>query len=94
MSFDDEETSFAPSEFQRNRICNRVFYSIDHIVSHLQHEHVGLTESALHVCLWKDCTRKGKIFKACQLECFLPFPTVPFGDFLLLKISRSLLLQS
>uniref|UniRef100_A0A914S674 C2H2-type domain-containing protein n=1 Tax=Parascaris equorum TaxID=6256 RepID=A0A914S674_PAREQ len=33
---------------ERNRICNRVFYSIDHIVSHLQHEHVGLTESALH----------------------------------------------
>ncbi|VDN33453.1 unnamed protein product [Gongylonema pulchrum] len=48
----------------RNRICNRLFYSIDHIVSHLQHEHVGVTDSPFHVCQWKDCSRKGRIFKA------------------------------
>ncbi|VDK61592.1 unnamed protein product [Anisakis simplex] len=49
---------------ERNKICNRVFYSIEHIVSHLQHEHVGLSDSTLHICQWKDCVRKGKIFKA------------------------------
>ncbi|EJD74810.1 hypothetical protein LOAG_17927 [Loa loa] len=49
---------------ERNRICGRLFYSIEHIVSHLQHEHVGVSESAFHICQWKDCSRRGKIFKA------------------------------
>ncbi|OZC06830.1 zinc finger, C2H2 type [Onchocerca flexuosa] len=48
----------------RNRICGRLFYSIEHIVSHLQHEHVGVSDSAFHICQWKDCSRRGKIFKA------------------------------
>ncbi|CAG9535695.1 unnamed protein product [Cercopithifilaria johnstoni] len=49
---------------ERNRICGRLFYSIEHIVSHLQHEHVGVSDTAFHVCQWKDCSRRGKIFKA------------------------------
>uniref|UniRef100_A0A915Q3M0 C2H2-type domain-containing protein n=2 Tax=Filarioidea TaxID=6295 RepID=A0A915Q3M0_9BILA len=49
---------------ERNRICGRLFYSIEHIVSHLQHEHVGVSDSAFHICQWKDCSRRGKIFKA------------------------------
>ncbi|VDK75257.1 unnamed protein product [Litomosoides sigmodontis] len=49
---------------ERNRICGRLFYSIEHIVSHLQNEHVGVSDTAFHVCQWKDCSRRGKIFKA------------------------------
>ncbi|VDN03145.1 unnamed protein product [Thelazia callipaeda] len=49
---------------ERDRICGRLFYSIEHIVSHLQHEHVGVSDSAFHICQWKDCSRKGKVFKA------------------------------
>uniref|UniRef100_A0A1I8EFS9 C2H2-type domain-containing protein n=1 Tax=Wuchereria bancrofti TaxID=6293 RepID=A0A1I8EFS9_WUCBA len=49
---------------ERNRICGRLFYSIEYIVSHLQHEHVGVSDGTFHVCQWKDCSRRGKIFKA------------------------------
>ncbi|KAM3728955.1 Zinc finger protein ZIC [Dirofilaria immitis] len=49
---------------ERNRICGRLFYSIEHIVSHLQHEHVGVSDNTFHICQWKDCSRRGRIFKA------------------------------
>uniref|UniRef100_A0A0N5AGX2 C2H2-type domain-containing protein n=1 Tax=Syphacia muris TaxID=451379 RepID=A0A0N5AGX2_9BILA len=49
---------------ERDRMCNRVFCSIDQLVSHLQHEHVGVNDTTAHICLWENCERKGRTFKA------------------------------
>ncbi|VDD97920.1 unnamed protein product [Enterobius vermicularis] len=49
---------------ERNRMCNRIFYMIDQLVSHIQHEHVGVNETSTHICLWENCERKGRTFKA------------------------------
>lgn len=45
------------------RTCNKTFYSMHEIVTHITIEHVGATESTDHVCFWKDCERTYKPFK-------------------------------
>ncbi|CAF1263448.1 unnamed protein product [Rotaria sp. Silwood1] len=47
-----------------NRICNRTFTYMQDIVTHLTVEHVGGPEQSSHICLWLDCTRHGRAFKA------------------------------
>jgi hypothetical protein len=46
------------------KLCGRVFYRMDEIVTHLTVDHVGCTEQNLHVCYWENCVREGKPFKA------------------------------
>lgn len=41
-------------------IFNFVFF----LVTHLTVEHVGGPEQSSHVCLWHDCPRHGRAFKA------------------------------
>ncbi|CAF2807068.1 unnamed protein product [Rotaria sp. Silwood2] len=47
-----------------NRICNQIFTYMQDIVTHLTVEHVGGPEQSSHTCLWLDCTRHGRAFKA------------------------------
>ncbi|CAF3339201.1 unnamed protein product [Rotaria socialis] len=47
-----------------NRICNGAFIYMQDIVTHLTVEHVGGPEQSSHVCLWADCPRHGRAFKA------------------------------
>lgn len=49
--------------------CNREFYRMDEIVTHLTVDHVGASTSAaidqnVHICYWDKCVREGKPFKA------------------------------
>ena len=44
--------------------CNKVFYSMHEVVTHLTVEHVGGPEQTDHTCYWKECEREGKSFKA------------------------------
>lgn len=45
------------------RTCNKTFYSMHEIVTHLTVEHVGGPETNDHVCFWKECERALKPFK-------------------------------
>ncbi|CAF3522271.1 unnamed protein product [Rotaria sordida] len=47
-----------------NRLCNRIFTCMQDIVTHLTVEHVGGPEQSSHTCLWLDCARHGRAFKA------------------------------
>ncbi|UJR27788.1 hypothetical protein I4U23_009060 [Adineta vaga] len=47
-----------------HRICNRTFGYMHEIVTHLTVEHVGGPEQSTHTCLWLDCPRHGRAFKA------------------------------
>ena len=44
--------------------CNKTFYSMHEIVTHLTVDHVGGPEMSEHVCLWSECDRNLKPFKA------------------------------
>ena len=44
--------------------CNKTFYSMHEVVTHLTVEHVGGPEQTDHTCYWKDCEREFKPFKA------------------------------
>ena len=44
--------------------CNKTFYSMHEVVTHLTVEHVGGPEQTDHACYWKDCERELKPFKA------------------------------
>lgn len=44
--------------------CNKTFYSMHEIVTHLTVEHVGGPEQGAHTCYWQECEREGKSFKA------------------------------
>ena len=44
--------------------CNKTFYSMHEIVTHLTVEHVGGPEQTDHTCYWRDCERELKPFKA------------------------------
>nr|XP_022336578.1 zinc finger protein ZIC 4-like [Crassostrea virginica] len=44
--------------------CNKVFSTMHEIVNHLTVDHVGGPEHADHTCLWEDCARNGRPFKA------------------------------
>ena len=52
----------------RNKIslsCDKYYSTMQDLVKHISLEHVGGTDgSAAHVCLWRDCHREGKPFKA------------------------------
>jgi hypothetical protein len=45
-------------------MCNRVFYRMDEIVTHLTVDHVGGSDQNVHICFWDNCIREGKPFKA------------------------------
>lgn len=45
-------------------LCNRTFYTMHDIVTHLTVEHVGGPDSATHTCYWENCSRELKSFKA------------------------------
>lgn len=44
--------------------CNKIFNSMQEIVTHLTVDHVGGPECTLHACFWLGCTRNGRPFKA------------------------------
>lgn len=49
---------------ETKQICERTFYTMHDIVTHLTVEHVGGPEASAHVCHWDNCSREGKPFKA------------------------------
>ena len=48
----------------KGKPCGKQFFVMMDIVQHLAEDHVGLNDSAEHVCFWKDCQRAGVAFKA------------------------------
>jgi len=46
------------------QMCNRTFYTMHDIVTHLTVEHVGGPDSTTHTCYWENCSRELKSFKA------------------------------
>ncbi len=44
--------------------CNKTFSTMHELVTHLTVEHVGGPEQANHICVWEECPREGKPFKA------------------------------
>ena len=44
--------------------CNKVFNTMHEIVTHLTVDHVGGPEQIDHTCLWQECSREGRPFKA------------------------------
>ncbi len=46
------------------KTCNKIFNSMQEIVTHLTVDHVGGPECTSHVCFWLGCTRNGRPFKA------------------------------
>jgi hypothetical protein len=48
----------------RKKICGKLFYNLQDIVTHLSVDHVGGPECTTHSCYWQGCQRDGKAFKA------------------------------
>ncbi|XP_010884994.1 zinc finger protein ZIC 5 [Esox lucius] len=48
----------------KQRICNQTFSSMHELVEHVSTEHVAGLEPLSHVCMWEECLRDGKAFKA------------------------------
>lgn len=46
------------------KTCNKIFNSMQEIVTHLTVDHVGGPEITHHVCHWLACARNGRPFKA------------------------------
>uniref|UniRef100_A0A670Z8B0 Zic family member 3 n=1 Tax=Pseudonaja textilis TaxID=8673 RepID=A0A670Z8B0_PSETE len=46
------------------KLCDRQFSTMHELVTHVTLEHVGGPEQNSHVCLWDECARQGKSFKA------------------------------
>ncbi|XP_016077170.1 PREDICTED: LOW QUALITY PROTEIN: zinc finger protein ZIC 4 [Miniopterus natalensis] len=46
------------------RFCSKTFSTMHELVTHVTVEHVGGPEQANHICLWEECPRQGKPFKA------------------------------
>ncbi|RWR99925.1 zinc finger protein ZIC 4-like protein [Dinothrombium tinctorium] len=53
-----------PEQPSPKKCCNKVFNSMQDIVTHITVEHVGGPECSNHTCYWQECTRNGKPFKA------------------------------
>lgn len=53
---DQEQTSKKP--------CGKTFSTMHELVNHVTVAHVGGPEQSSHVCLWEECPRHGKAFKA------------------------------
>ena len=51
-------------EQDKKQLCNRVFYTMHDIVTHLSVEHVGGPDATTHTCYWENCSRELKSFKA------------------------------
>ena len=49
---------------ETKQICERSFFTMHDIVTHLTVEHVGGPEASQHICYWENCSREGKPFKA------------------------------
>ena len=49
---------------ETKQICERSFFTMHDIVTHLTVEHVGGPEASQHICYWENCSRDGKPFKA------------------------------
>lgn len=45
-------------------VCGRQFHDQRKFVDHLNNEHVGALDGIRHVCLWRDCSRSLREFKA------------------------------
>ncbi|GCB81494.1 hypothetical protein scyTo_0021848, partial [Scyliorhinus torazame] len=44
--------------------CSQSFDSLQQLVAHLTVQHIGGTDTLIHVCYWDKCPREGKAFKA------------------------------
>jgi len=53
-----------PDQPHPKKPCNKMFYSLQEIVTHLTVEHVGGPEISNHTCFWENCSREGRPFKA------------------------------
>ena len=53
-----------PEQLGPRKPCNKTFYSMHEIVTHITVDHVGGPDTQDHVCFWKDCDRVHKPFKA------------------------------
>jgi uncharacterized Zn-finger protein len=49
---------------EKKQLCNRMFYTMHDIVTHLTVEHVGGPDATTHTCFWEGCSRELKSFKA------------------------------
>lgn len=51
---------------ESRELCNRQFYTMQDIVTHLTVEHVGAQDSSTqtHICYWENCCRELRAFKA------------------------------
>ncbi|XP_039210672.1 zinc finger protein ZIC 3 isoform X2 [Crotalus tigris] len=58
------EEASQPSGARSKKCCERQFSTMHELVTHLTLEHVGGPEQNSHVCLWDECGRQGKSFKA------------------------------
>lgn len=58
----DPEQPLIPSG--NRKPCNKIFNSMQEIVTHLTVDHVGGPECTTHACFWLGCTRNGRPFKA------------------------------
>lgn len=47
-----------------NKACDTTFHTMQNLVKHITMEHVGGPENNPHVCMWQDCSRGGRPFKA------------------------------
>nr|BAF51694.1 Zic family member ZicA [Dicyema acuticephalum] len=45
-------------------ICGKIFISLNDFVHHITADHVGGSDRTEHCCMWLDCTRRCKPFKA------------------------------
>ena len=53
-----------PPGFEPGTPCSKSFFTMHDLVTHISVEHVGGPEQASYVCLWQDCCRQMKPFKA------------------------------
>uniref|UniRef100_A0A8D2J3W0 Zic family member 3 n=1 Tax=Varanus komodoensis TaxID=61221 RepID=A0A8D2J3W0_VARKO len=59
-----EEAPPPPPAPRSPKSCDRTFSTMHELVTHVTMEHVGGPEQSSHVCLWEECPREGKSFKA------------------------------
>lgn len=52
------------SRTSKQKICDLTFSSMHELVDHVTMDHVAGLESLSHVCMWEECLREGKAFKA------------------------------
>ncbi|VDO40996.1 unnamed protein product [Haemonchus placei] len=50
--------------FQTGKDCGMMFATSSQVAAHVSQHHIGFIETSAHVCLWRNCDRVGKPFKA------------------------------